>query len=42
MVRTVPETISNGFKKGGIHPLDADVIPKSKFDQSALKRWEDQ
>lgn len=33
-------TIMNGFKKGGIYPMNRDVIPEHKFDPVAFKRWE--
>lgn len=35
-----PEVIKNGFKKGGISPFDASVIPKEKFDPNAYIRWQ--
>lgn len=34
------ESITNGFKKGGIYPLDRNAVPKQKLDQEALKMWE--
>lgn len=35
-----PEVIKNGFKKGGICPFNASVIPKEKFDPNAYMRWQ--
>lgn len=32
--------IINGFKKGGIFPVNPNVISKDKFDPLALQRWE--
>jgi hypothetical protein len=34
-----PEVISNGFKKAGIYPFSADVIPETAFSRSSLERW---
>jgi hypothetical protein len=33
------EILSSGFKKAGIYPFNADVIPQSKYDPAALRRW---
>ncbi|KAK4887358.1 hypothetical protein RN001_003629 [Aquatica leii] len=33
------ETIVSGFRKGGICPLNENVIPEEKYDPVALKRW---
>lgn len=33
------EIIRNGFKKGGIFPLNRNVISEEKYDIDALKRW---
>lgn len=38
--QTSPEVIRNGFKKGGIHPYNPNVIPIDKYDQAAYKRWQ--
>lgn len=37
--RTSPKVIQNGFKKGGIYPFNANVIPVEKYDPHAYKRW---
>lgn len=37
--QTSPKVIQSGFKKGGIYPFNAGVIPEGKFDPAALKRW---
>lgn len=37
-----PQIIRNGFKKGGIHPFNRDVILEGKLDLNALKRWKRQ
>lgn len=34
------EIIINGFKKGGIYPIDKKIIPRSKFDPASMSRWE--
>ncbi|XP_045778739.1 uncharacterized protein LOC123876488 [Maniola jurtina] len=34
-----PFVIQSGFRKGGIYPLNADVIPEEKYDPAALRRW---
>ncbi|XP_060801974.1 uncharacterized protein LOC132901742 [Amyelois transitella] len=34
-----PKIIRNGFKKGGIFPLNKDVIPVEKYDAQAFKRF---
>lgn len=34
-----PEIIIQGFKKGGIFPLNRNDIPEEKYDIDALKRW---
>lgn len=34
-----PKIIRNGFKKGGIFPLNKDVIPEEKYDAQALIRF---
>lgn len=39
---TEPDIIRNGFKKGGIHPFDSNVVTKDKYDPAAYKRWEEQ
>ncbi|KAL0803352.1 hypothetical protein ABMA28_017415 [Loxostege sticticalis] len=39
---TDPEVIKSGFKKAGIVPFDAQVIPKDKYDPAAYRRYEDQ
>lgn len=33
------ETLSNGFRKAGIHPYNNAVIPEDRFDPSAMERW---
>lgn len=32
--------ISSGFRKAGIYPFKRSVVPKEKFDNQALERWE--
>lgn len=34
-----PEIIKNGFKKAGIFPYNANVIPVDKYEPAAYKRW---
>lgn len=34
-----PKIIRNGFKKGGIFPLNKDVIPIEKYDAQTIKRF---
>lgn len=34
-----PEIITNGFRKGGIHPFNRQVIPDDKYHPECLKRW---
>lgn len=36
-----PFVIQSGFRKGGIYPLNPDVIPEEKYDPAALRRWKD-
>ncbi|KAL0819258.1 hypothetical protein ABMA28_008498 [Loxostege sticticalis] len=37
---TAPDIIKNGFKKAGICPFDANVIPVEKYDPNAYKRYQ--
>lgn len=37
---TDPGIISNGFRKAGIYPYNADVVPKEQYDPLSYKRWE--
>lgn len=34
------EVITNGFRKAGIFPLDAEVVSREKFSPEAIKRWD--
>lgn len=35
-----PEIIKSGFRKAGIYPFNAEVIPNDKYDPWALKRFQ--
>lgn len=37
---TPPDIIKNGFKKSGIFPFDANVIPVEKYDPNAYRRYQ--
>lgn len=40
--KTSATLIKSGFKKGGIYPLNSEVISKEKYDPAAYKRWQNQ
>lgn len=38
-LKTDPTIIVNGFRKGGIFPLNRNIIPEENFEPAALNRW---